>query len=84
MKAIDFPEQTAVLAENQPEYLPLPVYQTLDGKVMISCWRLSWWERLKVLWTGRLWLRQMVFGGLLQPQLPEVDCPFIRKENGDE
>lgn len=36
-------------------------------------------ERLKLLFTGRLWLRIMIFGERLQPQQPGVDCPFERK-----
>ena len=77
MTPIKFPEQTAVLAKDQPEYLPLPVYIGQDE--IISCWRLSLGERLKLLFTGRLWLRIMTFGERLQPQQPGVDCPFERK-----
>ena len=75
MYPIEFPEQNLVLAEDQPEYLALPAHRTDDGEV-ISCWSLSWRERFRVLWTGRLWLRQLTFGELLQPQLPEVESPF--------
>ena len=75
MHPIEFPEQNSVLAEDQPEYLPLPSHRADDGEV-ISCWSLSWRERLRVLWTGRLWLRQLTFGELLQPQLLEVESPF--------
>lgn len=77
MTPIEFPEHTVVLAKNQPEYQPLPVY--IGGDEMISCWRLTWWERAKVLITGKLWLRQMTFGDRLQPQLPQVEYPFARK-----
>lgn len=35
-------------------------------------------ERLKLLITGKLWLRQKNFGQPLQPQLPTVDTPFTR------
>lgn len=75
MHPIDFPEQNSVLAKDQPEYQPLPAHRTDDGEV-ISCWSLSWRERLRVLWTGRLWLRQLTFGELMQPQLLEVESPF--------
>lgn len=71
-----FPEQNATLAENQPEYLPLPVHRSPDGTV-VSCWRLTWWERLKVLLTGRLWLVQLTFGDPLQPQCPMAASPFV-------
>jgi hypothetical protein len=74
MKPIEFPQQTTVLAKNQPEYLPLPVFS--DGEQMVSCWELSWVERLKLLFTGKLWLRQLTYGNLLQPQRPQVEYPF--------
>ena len=74
MKPVEFPQQNATLAEDQPEYLPLPV--CIIGDEVISCWRFSFWERVKVLFYGRLWLRQLSFGKPLQPQLPEVDNPI--------
>ena len=75
MTPIEFPEQTIVWAKNQPPYLPLPAYT--DTRETISCWRLTWRERLRVLWTGQLWLRQMNFGQALQPQAPCIESPFI-------
>lgn len=75
MTPVEFPEQTIVWAKNQPPYLPLPAYT--DERQTISCWQLTRLERLKVLCSGRLWLRQMNFGAALQPQAPAVDSPFI-------
>ena len=80
MTPIEFPEQTIVWAKNQPPYLPLPAYT--DERETISCWRLTWPERLKALVFGRLWLRQMNFGGPLQPQAPCIDSPFAVRERG--
>ena len=74
MIPIKFPEQTVVWAENQPPYLPLPAYT--DREQTISCWQLTWSERIKVLLFGRLWLRQMNFGNKLQPQAPSINSPF--------
>ena len=76
MKPERFPEVTNILAEDQPEYLPLPV--CIYGDRTISCWRLSLWERVKLLFTGRLWLLVLNFRQPLQPQLPTVDYPFLR------
>jgi hypothetical protein len=75
MTPIKFPEQNSTLAEEQPQYIPLPVC-VLPNEI-ISCWRLTLRERLKLLFTGRLWLRIQTFGELLQPQLPTIDCPFL-------
>jgi len=74
MTPIEFPQQNKVLAKDQPEYVPLPVF--MDAAETVSCWKLTIIERLKLLLTGKLWLRQMNFGEPLQPQLPTVDYPF--------
>lgn len=73
----DLPE--TVFAKDQPKYLPLPAIVTSDGCVT-SRWQLSWRERLKVLWTGNLWLQQYKFNSPLQPQRPTVDEPQFRVE----
>ena len=77
MKPVEFKEQTIVLAKDQPEYQPLPVY--MNDTETISCWQFSWWDRVKVLFGFPLWVRQMNFGTPLQPQLPTFDFPFVRK-----
>ena len=80
MKPIKFKESNCVYAEHQPDYLPLPAFKDIDGLV-ISCWELSWRERLKLLFTGKMWLRILTFNGPLQPIIPEVDTPFEKKES---
>jgi len=77
MKPISFPEQTTVIARDQPEYLPLPAWQ--NHEETISVWSFTWRERLKMLWTGRLYLRQLNFRRPLQPQSPQVHYPWIKK-----
>jgi hypothetical protein len=74
MTPIEFPQQTMILAKDQPQYQPLPVF--MDGVETVSCWRLTIVERLTLLFTGKLWLRQMNFEQPLQPQLPTVEYPF--------
>ena len=76
MKPVKFKEVNVTFAENQSEYLPLPACRDKDGQV-ISCWQLTFIERLKILFSGILWLRQLTFNQKLQPQLPEIDRPFI-------
>lgn len=77
MKPIEFPEQTCVLAENQPPYLPLPVYKEEDGMV-VSCWKCSLWERIKVLLSGKVWVYAWTFNQPLQPQSVVIDRPFVK------
>jgi len=77
MKPVKFPECTHVLAKDQKEYLPLPVHRQRDGLV-VSCWRLTWWERVKLLATGRLWLMTLTYNAPLQPLAPQVNSPFTK------
>lgn len=77
MKLIEFPEQTVVIAKDQPQYLPLPAYRYQDddeGRIA-CCWSLSWRERWHVLLTGRLWHQILTFNKSLQPQLLTVSKP---------
>lgn len=68
MKPIEFPEANVVFAKDQPEYTPLPAFKanTPEGEC-ISCWQLSFSERLRLLFTGKLWVSLMTFNGPLQP-----------------
>jgi hypothetical protein len=76
MKPTGFKESNATFAEDQEEYLPLPVHKRMDEEgTVVSCWKLSFFERLKVLFTGRVWYSVWTFGGPLQPQLPSIDKP---------
>lgn len=77
MTPVRFSECNVVFAKDQPQYLPLPAYRADNGEV-ISCWRLTWRDCLKLLFTRRLWLRQLTFNTPLQPFVPQVEVPFIR------
>lgn len=72
MKPVEFAGSNVVFAKDQPEYLPLPAQKTTDGQVT-TCWKLSAWERVKLLFTGRLFLRMLTFNAPLQPVLLSVD-----------
>lgn len=82
MKPIEFPEQNTVYAEDQPEYLPLPGFREPDGCVT-TCWGLSLRERLRVLFTGRVWLSQLTFNQPLQPVAMRVENPFAESDHDD-
>lgn len=76
MNPISFPESNVVYAEDQPQYTPLPAHieRTPEGLVTF-CWKLSWGERLAVLFTGLLWQQVLTFKRPLQPQRLSVDKP---------
>ena len=48
-----------------------------QGGETVSLWRLTWRERVRVLFTGRVWVRQLNFGQPLQPQKLSVMSPFL-------
>ena len=73
MKPIEFKDQNVIFAKDQPEYQPLPALRlnTPEGEV-ISCWRMSIKERIKVLFTGHIWLSLMSFNKPLTPSYMSV------------
>ncbi len=78
MQGINFLEQTMLLKRphmTAAECYDLPVFR--DDKEVISCWKMSFRERLRVLVTGVVWLR--VLGRSHPPLALEVKCPFRRE-----
>lgn len=76
MKLIDFPEAHIVIAENQPDYLPMPAY-IYDDQVITCCWKLTFRERLSLLFSGELWHNIWATGNSLQPQRLAVYKPTM-------
>lgn len=56
MKPIKFPESNSILTapEGMSNCSDLPTYKT--GTYIISCWKLSLWERVQLFLTGKAWL----------------------------
>lgn len=79
MKAIKFPQMNCTYAKDQEEYKQLPAHRTTEGEVT-SCWRLTGWERLKVLIFGVVYLRQLTFNNPLQPVLIMTESNIEVKE----
>jgi len=75
MDIIDFEGRNVVFAENQPEYKPLYAFRDNSGQV-VCCWKLTIKERIKLLFTGKIWHSILTFNEELQPQLLETDCPL--------
>ena len=65
------------LAKQQPPYLPLDY--NAKGDCVETLWALTWPERIRLLFTGRLHLAQLTFGRLFQPVKPSV-VPFEEKD----
>ena len=83
MKPIEFKHQNIVFANDQPEYMPLPALkiESEQGEV-ISCWRLSFKERVKVLFSGKVWLSLMSFNKPLTPSYMSVNRKEVYSYDG--
>lgn len=68
MKPIQFPEANITFGKDQPEYQPLPAFRanTPQGEV-VTCWKFTFWERLRILFGGKLWLHLLTFNQPLTP-----------------
>jgi hypothetical protein len=76
MKLIEFPEQTVVIAKDQPEYTPLPAYQFGGPQGRIACcWKLAFRERIRLLFSGVIWHEVLTFNTALQPQKLSLEKP---------
>lgn len=80
MHLVEFKEQNVTIAEDQPEYLPLPAFRFPSDPLgrVVCCWKLPLKDRLRVLFTGRIWHQVLTFNASLQPQLLTVEKPELR------
>lgn len=69
MKSINFKHANVQVAKNQAEYRTLPALK-LNDKVgtMVTCWKLTFWERVKLLSTGIIWMSEMTFNNPVVPR----------------
>lgn len=72
MRPIDFPEVNIVVAKDQPEYIPLPSRYDYSAGTVTFAWRLTWRERLALLFRGVLWHQVITAGQPLQPIILSV------------
>jgi len=66
MKPVTFKEANVNFAESQDQYETLPAFKDNDG-VVISCWKMSFIERLRILFHGKVWMSLMTFNKPLTP-----------------
>lgn len=76
MEIISFKEANTIYAEDQSKYKSLPCfrYNVEEGR-LACCWKLTFFERLQVLFTGKIWHNILTFYQPLQPQLLQVNKP---------
>jgi len=75
MKPIKFKQSEIEIAKNQDEYLNLPAHVDEDG-IVTACWGMTWKERFSVLFSGKMFIQVMTFGGSLQPMKLDVNNPL--------
>ena len=80
MKPIEFKQMNTTLqiphGFTDDQCGPLPALRHDNG--IISCWKMSWRERIKVLFTGVVWFDVMDYS---QPPIwLGVDSPFGKEE----
>ena len=79
-----FKEANVTFAKDQPEYQPLPAFinDSPQGEV-ITCWNLSFRERLRVLFKGEIWLSLLSFNKPLTPSfMTTKKSDVLVTENG--
>ena len=78
MRAIEFAEQTVILAADQDQYNNLPVHVTPDHeRQMISLHELSDEELALINKTRRIWHGQVTYGRSYAPTWLAINNPFI-------
>ena len=78
MNPVKFKEQNCTFAENQEPYLPLPAFKHDDDwKCVSSCWGMNFLERMKVVFTGKIWVSMPTFGKPLTPVKVSTDKPQL-------
>ena len=58
MRPTEFPEMNSVYGKGSKRFLPLPAHTTGAGHV-ITCWKPTIKDRIKILITGRIWCSQL-------------------------
>ena len=73
IESLDFVEY----AKNQPEYLTLPARRDREGTV-VTCWKLTWRERLRIFLRGTFYLTVLTFNSPLQPIRVDLEKPEVQ------
>ena len=77
MKPVNFKESNAVAAKDQPPYLPLPMWRNKDDEkgTIVCCWKATLKERIKILFTGRIYVSMLTFNKPITPNRIYAENP---------
>ena len=64
--------QKVVFGKGQDQYLQLPARTDGNGAV-VTCWKLNWYEKFTLLFTGKLYMTALTFKMKVQPFKLSVD-----------
>ena len=78
MIAVDFKGSNQEIAKEQEQYRTLPAHfsYTAQGRVT-TLWRLSIWERVRLIFGGGIWLQVLTYCNPLQPLRMSIEKPEI-------
>lgn len=78
MQTTDFYERNATFAtgQQQNEFIPCRRVNDFEG-TLTCCWRLTWRERLHVLFTGIVWQQMLTYNDAPQPQRLSIAKPNL-------
>ena len=84
MEPKQFKEANVTFANDQPEYKPLPAFKNKSpqGEV-VTCWNLSFRERLRILFKGEIWLSLLTFNNPLTPTFLTTKKSEVLSDNSD-
>lgn len=69
--------------ENMSEEECANLYVFTDGQCTVSCWTLSLFQRLYILFTGKIWLHQLSGSTVYPTALSCEDSPFMEVKDGE-
>ena len=67
MKPIDFKERNIEIAKDQDQYETLPAHAIQYRGEVVICIKLTTWERIRILFSGKFWTSILTFKQPLQP-----------------
>lgn len=71
MKHVDFKEANTKLGSDGVKVLP--AYVDEANHLVVTCWRMSFWERVKALFLGKVWVCSIADKKSVQRSVPSMD-----------
>ena len=56
---------------------PVPAYTNGDQNFVVTCWRMSFWERVRALFLGHVWVCTIANPKNVQPSVLSTDASKI-------